>query len=158
MLSAFNKNISNLRFKITSPETILSWSYGEVYNAYTYNDDGKPIVGGLFCLKIFGCRRKNECLCLIPNLNNEMICKTCGIYFGIDRLQTRSRFEHINLTIPTMYTLFYKPTPNIISDLLGMDVETIQDIISCRLYVIICFDLKDYKSEQVIPTETYKNM
>lgn len=87
-----------------------------------------------------------------------MICKTCGIYFGIDRLQTRSRFEHINLTIPAMYTLFYKSTPNIISDLLGMDVETIQDIISCRLHVIICFDLKDYKSEQVIPTETYKNM
>ncbi len=48
MLSVFNKNISNLRFKITSPETILSWSYGGMYNAYTYNDDGKPIVGGLF--------------------------------------------------------------------------------------------------------------
>ncbi len=80
-----------------------------MYNAYTYNDDGKPIVGGLFCPKVFGCRRKNKCLCSIPNLNNEMICKTYGIYLGIDRLQARSRFEHINLTIPVMHTLFYKP-------------------------------------------------
>ncbi len=87
-----------------------------------------------------------------------MICKTCGIYLGIDRLQTRSRFGHINLTISVMHTLFYKSTPNIIAELLDMDVETIQDIISCRLHVIICFDLKDYKSGQVIPTETYKNM
>ena len=70
-----------------------------------------------------------------------------------------SRFEHINLIIPVMYTLFYKPTPNIIAELLDMDVEIIQDIIRCRLHVIyICSDLKDYKSGQIIPTETYKNM
>ncbi len=87
-----------------------------------------------------------------------MICKTCGIYLGIDRLQTRSRFGHINLTIPVIHTLFYKLIPNIIADLLDMDVEIIKDIISCRLHIIICSDLKDYKSGQVIPTETHKNM
>ncbi len=58
MLSVFNENISNLRFRITSPETILSWSYGEVCNENTHDDNGKPIVGGLFCPKIFGLRNK----------------------------------------------------------------------------------------------------
>ncbi len=136
MLSIFSKNIKNLRFKITSPETILSWSYGEIYNANTYDDDRKPIVGGLFCPKIFGPGKRNKCLCPISNLNNEMICKTCGIYLGSNRMQTRSRFGHINLTTPVIHTLFYKPTPNILSELLDMDVETVQDIIDCKLHVI----------------------
>ncbi len=158
MLSIFNKNISNLRFKITSPETILSWSYGEICNANTYDDNGKPVVGGLFCPKIFGLRNKNECLCLTPNLTNKMICKTCGIHLGVDRLQTRSRFGHINLSTPVIHTLFYKPTPNILAELLNMDVEVVQGIIECRLHVIMRSDLKDYKNGQVISTETYRNM
>ncbi len=158
MLSIFSKNIKNLRFKITSPETILSWSYGEICNANTYDDDRKPIVGGLFCPKIFGPGKINKCLCPISNLNNEMICKTCGIYLGSNRMQTRSRFGHINLTTPVIHTLFYKPTPNILSELLNMDVETVQDIIDCKLHVITWSNLKDYRSGQVISTETYKNM
>ncbi len=104
MLSVFNKNISNLRFKVTSSETILSWSYGEICNADTYDDNGKPIVGGLFCPKVFDLRNKNECLCSTPSLNNEMICKTCGIHLGTNRLQARSRFEHINLSTPVIHT------------------------------------------------------
>ncbi len=158
MLSVFNKNISNLRFKITSPETILSWSYGEICNADTYDDNGKPIVGGLFCPKIFGFRRRNECLCPTPNLNNKMICQTCGIYLDTNRLQTRSRFGHINLSTPVMHTLFYKPTPTILAELLNMDVEMVQDIIECKLHVIIWSDLNDYRNGQVISTETYRNI
>ncbi len=158
MLSVFNKNISNLRFKITSPETILSWSYGEICNTDTYDDNGKPIVGGLFCPKIFGLRRRNECLCPTPNLNNKMICQTCGIYLDTNRFQTRSRFEHINLSTPVMHTLFYKPTPTILAELLNMDVEMVQDIIECKLHVIIWSDLNDYRNGQVISTETYRNM
>ncbi|WP_192572978.1 hypothetical protein [Candidatus Hodgkinia cicadicola] len=158
MMSIFNKNISNLRFKITSPETILSWSYGEICNADTYDDNGKPIVGGLFCPKVFGLRRKNECLCPTPNLNNKMICQTCGIYLDTNRLQARSRFGHINLSTPVIHTLFYKPTPNILAELLNMDVEIVQDIIECKLHVIIWSDLSDYRNGQVISTETYRNM
>ncbi len=158
MLSVFNKNISNLRFKLISPETILSWSYGEICNADTYDDDGKPIIGGLFCPKIFGFRNKNECLCPIPNLTDKMICKTCGIYLGADRLQTRSRFGHINLSTPVVHTLFYKPTPNILTELLNMDVEIVQDIIDCKLHIITWSDLDEYRNGQVISTETYRHL
>ncbi|PIM96055.1 DNA-directed RNA polymerase subunit beta' [Candidatus Hodgkinia cicadicola] len=158
MLSVFSKNISNLRFKITSPETILSWSYGEICNADTYDNDGKPIIGGLFCPKIFGSRKKNECICSIPKIDNKMICQTCGIYLGADRLQTRSRFGHIVLSTPVMHTLFYKPTPNILAELLNMDVEIIQGIIDCELHVITESNLDEYRSGQIISTETYRNM
>ncbi len=81
---------------------------------------------------------ENECLCSIPNLTNEVICKTCGIYLGIEDYKQDQGSDILNLTIPVMHTSFYKTTPNIIAELLDMDVETIQDIISCRLHVIIC--------------------
>ncbi|PIM96013.1 DNA-directed RNA polymerase subunit beta' [Candidatus Hodgkinia cicadicola] len=158
MLSIFNKNITSLRFKIISPETILSWSYGEVCNADTYDDNGKPIIDGLFCPKIFGPGKKNECLCSISNLNNEMICQTCGIYLGSDRMKTRLRFGHINLSTPVIHTLFHKPTPNILSELLNMDVGIVQDIIDCKLHVITWSNLNNYRNGQVISTETYRNM
>ncbi len=44
----FSKQILNIKFGITSPETILSWSYGEVRNGNSFDDDGKPVIDGLF--------------------------------------------------------------------------------------------------------------
>ena len=44
-----------IRIKLASPETIRSWSYGEVKKPETINyRTFKPERDGLFCSKIFG--------------------------------------------------------------------------------------------------------
>ena len=49
---------------IASPDTIRSWSHGEVKNPETINyRTFKPEKGGLFCERIFGPIRDWECNC-----------------------------------------------------------------------------------------------
>ncbi|WP_146656897.1 hypothetical protein, partial [Candidatus Hodgkinia cicadicola] len=40
-------------------------------NGNSFDDDGKPIMDGLFCPKIFGSRNKTECLCKTPTLTQS---------------------------------------------------------------------------------------
>ena len=48
-------NFSAIKIGIASPETIRSWSHGEVVNSETINyRTQKPEMGGLFCERIFG--------------------------------------------------------------------------------------------------------
>ena len=49
---------------LASPETIRSWSKGEVKNPETINyRTFKPEKGGLFCERIFGPSKDWECSC-----------------------------------------------------------------------------------------------
>ncbi len=124
------KNITNIKFRIVSPETYYYWSYGEIYNTdYFDPNTGKPTVGDLFCSKIFGFKSGTECLCETSEPNEMSCCKKCGMYIGINRWDKRSRFGHINLTISVVHTLFYKIIPNVLSILLNMEMETMKDFV-----------------------------
>ncbi len=158
MLFIFNRDISNLRFKVIVPETILSWSYGEICNANDYDDDGEPISEGLFCPRIFGPGKNNKCLCLVLELDGEMTCRTCGVYLGGDKTQTRSRFGHINLITPVIHTLFHRPIPSVLAMLLDIEVEVVRDIIDCKLHIVMQSNLDGYKRDQIISTEIYREM
>jgi DNA-directed RNA polymerase subunit beta' len=49
---------------LASPETVRSWSHGEVKNPETINyRTFKPEKGGLFCERIFGPTKDWECTC-----------------------------------------------------------------------------------------------
>ncbi|HVP07620.1 MAG TPA: hypothetical protein VMS71_07250, partial [Candidatus Acidoferrum sp.] len=53
-----------IQIQIASPETILSWSYGEVTKPETINYRSfKPERDGLFCERIFGPVKDWECNC-----------------------------------------------------------------------------------------------
>ena len=53
-----------IQIKLASPESILSWSYGEVTKPETINYRTlKPENDGLFCEKIFGPSKDWECHC-----------------------------------------------------------------------------------------------
>jgi DNA-directed RNA polymerase subunit beta' len=54
----------SIRIAISSPEQILSWSFGEVKKPETINyRTFKPERDGLFCARIFGPIKDYECLC-----------------------------------------------------------------------------------------------
>ena len=53
-----------IKIALASPETIRSWSFGEVKKPETINyRTFKPERDGLFCAKLFGPMKDYECLC-----------------------------------------------------------------------------------------------
>jgi DNA-directed RNA polymerase beta' subunit len=53
-----------IRIGIASPETIRSWSFGEVLRPETINYRTlRPEKDGLFCERIFGTTKEWECFC-----------------------------------------------------------------------------------------------
>ena len=58
------KGLTSLRISLASPETISSWSYGEVLKPETINYRRlRPEKDGLFCEAIFGPTRDWQCYC-----------------------------------------------------------------------------------------------
>ncbi len=67
---------------VASPESIRSWSHGEVKNPETINyRTFKPEKGGLFCERIFGPTRDWECSCgKYKRIKHKgVICDRCGV-------------------------------------------------------------------------------
>jgi DNA-directed RNA polymerase subunit beta' len=59
-----SKGLTRLRISLASPETIKSWSYGEVLKPETINYRRlRPEKDGLFCEAIFGPTRDWQCYC-----------------------------------------------------------------------------------------------
>ncbi len=154
----FGKDILSIKFEIASSETILSWSYGEVRNGSSFDDDDKPIMDGLFCPRIFGSRNRTECLCKTPTLTQSFDCMVCRVYLGENTTKLRSRFGHISLATPMVHTLFYKTMPKVLSSLLNLDVERVQDLARCELHVIKRCDTGEFKYGQIISKEIYSKL
>ncbi len=73
-----------ISLSLVSPETALMWSSGEILNAGTFdNKTGKPVVGGLFCPRVFGPFNASECLCGKPPAKDATECEECGIEFNV---------------------------------------------------------------------------
>src|SRR2546426_4902083 len=76
------ENFDALKLSLASPETILSWSHGEVTKPETINYRTlKPERDGLFCERIFGPQRDWECHCgkYKRYRYKGIICDKCGV-------------------------------------------------------------------------------
>jgi len=61
-LSDKPRTFDQVAITVADPDTIRSWSFGEVVNPETINyRTFKPEKGGLFCERIFGPTRDMEC-------------------------------------------------------------------------------------------------
>ena len=59
-----SQSFDSIQISISSPEKILSWSFGEIKKPETINyRTFKPERDGLFCARIFGPIKDYECLC-----------------------------------------------------------------------------------------------
>ena len=87
---------------VASPETIRSWSHGEVKNPETINyRTFKPEKGGLFCERIFGPTRDWECACgkYKRQKHKGIVCDKCGVEVCESRVR-RERMGHLDLAVP----------------------------------------------------------
>ena len=128
-----------IRIKLASPETIRSWSYGEVKKPETINyRTFKPERDGLFCSKIFGPVKDYECLCgKYKRLKHRgVVCEKCGVEVTQTKVR-RERMGHIDLASPVAHIWFLKSLPSRIGLLLDMTLREIERVLYFEAYVVI---------------------
>ena len=152
-------NIDSLQIKIASPDTIRKWSYGEVKSAKTIklNKNGEIEDGGLFCQKIFGPVKDDECKCgkYKTFKNRGHICEECGVEVTSASVR-RERMGHIELAVPVVNWLFYKK--GYIRTLLDMKEEAIKEIINYNVYVVLESDIPEVVPKSVLTYDAYKTL
>jgi DNA-directed RNA polymerase subunit beta' len=123
---------------LASPETIRSWSHGEVKNPETINyRTYKPERGGLFCERIFGPTRDWECSCgKYKRIKHKgVICDRCGVEVTVSRVR-RERLGHIELAVPVSHIWFFKCTPSRIGLILDITATNLERILYYEDYVV----------------------
>src|SRR6187401_2271762 len=124
---------------MASPESIRSWSHGEVKNPETINyRTFKPEKGGLFCERIFGPTRDWECSCgKYKRIKHKgVICDRCGVEVTLARVR-RERMGHIELAVPLSHIWFYKCMPSRLGLKLDMSARQLERVIYYEDYIVI---------------------
>ncbi|MDR2675550.1 MAG: DNA-directed RNA polymerase subunit beta' [Opitutaceae bacterium] len=124
---------------VAAPDTIKSWSRGEVKNPETINyRTFKPEPGGLFCQKIFGPVRDYECACgKYKRIKyKDVICDRCGVEVTISRVR-RERMGHIDLSVPVAHIWFLKSMPSRLGLLLDMTARSLERVIYYENYMVL---------------------
>src|SRR6201998_1257942 len=131
--------VEYVAISVASPESIRSWSKGEVKNPETINyRTFKPEKGGLFCERIFGPTRDWECSCgKYKRIKHKgVICDRCGVEVTLSRVR-RERMGHIELAVPVSHIWFYKCMPSRIGLMLDMSSRQLERVIYYEDYIVI---------------------
>ncbi len=133
------EDFDEIRIGLASPEKIRSWSFGEVRKPETINyRTFKPERDGLFCAKLFGPTKDNECQCgKYKRLKHQgVVCEKCGVEVTLSKVR-RERMGHIELASPVAHIWFLKSLPSRLGTLLDMTVRQIEQVMYFEAYVVI---------------------
>ena len=133
------QSFDQVSITVAAPDTIRSWSRGEVRNPETINyRTFKPEKGGLFCERIFGPTRDWECACgKFKRIKHKgVICDRCGVEVTLSRVR-RERMGHIELAVPVTHIWFYKCMPSRIGLMLDMSARFLERVIYYEDYIVI---------------------
>ncbi len=134
-----SQEITGVSIRLSSPDIIRNWSFGEVTKPETINYRSfKPEKDGLFCEKIFGPVRNWECNCgKYKRIRYRgVVCDRCGVEVTHSKVR-RERMGHIELAVPVIHIWFLKSVPSHISYLLGLPGSTLERIVYYESYVVI---------------------
>ena len=124
---------------VASPESVRSWSKGEVKNPETINyRTFKPEKGGLFCERIFGPVKDWECSCgKYKRIKHRgVVCDRCGVEVTLSRVR-RERMGHIELAVPVSHIWFFKCMPSRLGLMLDMTARNLERVIYYEDYLVI---------------------
>jgi DNA-directed RNA polymerase subunit beta' len=131
--------VEYVAISVAAPESIRSWSKGEVKNPETINyRTFKPEKGGLFCERIFGPVKDWECSCgKYKRIKHRgVVCDRCGVEVCLSRVR-RERMGHIELAVPVSHIWFFKCMPSRIGLILDMTARDLERIIYYEDYLVI---------------------
>jgi len=136
------KEFHALRISLASPETIRSWSYGEVTKPETINYRRlRPEKDGLFCEAIFGPTRDWQCYCgKYKNVRYKgIICDKCGVEVTRAAVR-RERMGHIGLAAPVAHVWYTRRVPSYLGLLLDVSRRNLDRVLYFAQYVITAVD------------------
>ncbi len=152
-----NQEFDSIQISLASPDTIRSWSHGEVKKPETINyRTFKPERDGLFCAKIFGPVKDYECLCgkYKRRKFQGVICEKCGVEVTTAKVR-RERMGHIELASPVAHIWFLKSLPSRIGLLLDMTLRDIERVLYFESYVVTEPGLTSLEKYQLLDDEDY---
>lgn len=152
-----SEEFNAIKIALASPQTIRSWSYGEVKKPETINyRTFKPERDGLFCAKIFGPTKDYECLCgKYKRLKHRgVICEKCGVEVTWAKVR-RERMGHIELASPVAHIWFLKSLPSRIGLLLDMTLRDIERVLYFEAFVVVDPGMTELERGQLLNDEAY---
>jgi DNA-directed RNA polymerase subunit beta' len=140
--SVETKGLTALRISLASPETILSWSYGEVLKPETINYRRlRPEKDGLFCEAIFGPTRDWQCYCgkyKNPRFKG-IVCDKCGVEVTRAAVR-RERMGHIALATPVAHIWYTRRIPSYLGLLLDISRRNLDRVLYFAQYIVTYVD------------------
>ena len=136
------KGLTKLRISLASPETIRSWSYGEVQKPETINYRRlRPEKDGLFCEAIFGPTRDWQCYCgKYKNIRYRgIVCDKCGVEVTRSSVR-RERMGHIELSAPVAHVWYTRRIPSYLGLLLDISRRNLDRVLYFAQYVVTYVD------------------
>ncbi|RPH58139.1 MAG: DNA-directed RNA polymerase subunit beta', partial [Chloroflexi bacterium] len=136
------KGLTALRISLASPETIRSWSYGEVLKPETINYRRlRPEKDGLFCEAIFGPTRDWQCYCgKYKNPRYKGItCDKCGVEVTRAAVR-RERMGHIALATPVAHIWYTRRIPSYLGLLLDISRRNLDRVLYFAQYIVTYVD------------------
>ena len=154
------RDFQYIKIRLASPETIRSWSYGEVTKPETLNyRTQKPEKNALFCERIFGPVKDYECSCgKYKHVKYRgVVCERCGVEVTLSKVR-RSRMGHIELAVPVAHIWFYKTIPSRISYLLGISPKVVQRVLYYESYIVVDPENTPLKKGELLSEMDYSKL
>lgn len=132
-------SIAKITFGIASPETIRSWSAGEVKKGLFFEHlNDRPFPDGLFCERIFGPLDDWGCWCgRLQGIQNEGVeCRHCGVEVNRTWVR-RERMGHVELDAPVAHPWFLHRTPSRIGITLDLKASQLVEVVNFRAYLVV---------------------
>ena len=142
-------DFDSIRIQLASPDTIRSWSHGEVTKPETINYRSfKPERDGLFCERIFGPVKDWNCHCgKYKGIRYRgVVCDRCGVEVTQAKVR-RERLGHIELAVPVSHIWYFKSLPSRIGALLDISMRNLERVLYYESYVVM--DPKDTPVEKM---------
>ncbi len=136
------KSLVALRISLASPDTIRSWSYGEVLKPETINYRRlRPEKDGLFDEAIFGPTRDYQCYCgKYKNPRYKGItCDKCGVEVTRSSVR-RERMGHIDLATPVAHIWYTRRVPSYLGLLLDISRRNLDRVLYFAQYIVTYVD------------------
>jgi len=154
---SLKRPFSRISISLSSPDTILARSHGEVTKPETINYRSfRPEKDGLFCEKIFGPVRDWECHCgKYKRIRYKgIICDRCGVEVTQKSVR-RERMGHISLAVPVVHIWYFRSVPSKIGHILGISTKDLEKIIYYESYVVVQPGPTGLRPGELISEEQY---
>ena len=148
-----------IKIGLASPETIRSWSHGEVKKPETINYRTlKPERDGLYCERIFGPTKDWECHCgKYKKIRYKgVVCDRCGVEVTKSKVR-RERMGHIELATPVSHIWYFKGVPSSMGLILDISPRQLEKVLYFAAYIVTEPGNTELKQNQILSEQEYRD-